>query len=505
MTLAPRVQVFTQLSCNAIYGHDIYDHTGSNTTLTPDYPHFPFHVGLVGRQLEILDLDLPASGEGSVYVATQSRHLNINHIDEEGDDDDDDDDDDPRLPPSKRCLQDSAVQAGAARIQTIMTVTMGTLSALTTGWWGHFGERHGRTRVLAAATFGLFLTDLTFILVLTGWLVDSTRSTSAYVSDCTSDGSRAHIFSRFTGVFYFGFAIGPTIGAFLIRHPFLPIFSSSSGSLHNGAPTVTSVFYIAAMASFVNMLLVLFLFPESLEKKKAKVSQQLQLAVSEESSPSSADRHSFLTDFLSPLALFLPRKIEVPGGTSRKDWSLTILAIALFGYLLSTGIFQIKYLYAQHVYGWGAEQLLHFIYGSRQGPPSVTDSSFVNTTRAVQPIKKGKRSPTVLAKEMRYDLLLIRASFIVDLLSHTLVSLSPADASQTLFVGFTVLSSFGAGIVPAANSLALCVMQSHGDGGIGKLFGAFAVLQAVGQMILGPMLFGLIFSETVAKFPRPSS
>ena len=79
----------------------------------------------------------------------------------DGDEDDDDDgkgEDDPRNLPSHRCMSDPAVQAGAARLQTIMTTTMGTLSALTTGWWGHFGERHGRTRVLAFSTLGLFLT-----------------------------------------------------------------------------------------------------------------------------------------------------------------------------------------------------------------------------------------------------------------------------------------------------------------------------------------------------------
>jgi hypothetical protein len=55
-------------------------------------------------------------------------------------------------------LGNPAVQAGAARLQATMTTTMGFLSALTTGWWGHFGERNGRTKVLAGATFGLFLT-----------------------------------------------------------------------------------------------------------------------------------------------------------------------------------------------------------------------------------------------------------------------------------------------------------------------------------------------------------
>lgn len=73
-------------------------------------------------------------------------------------DDDTDDTEDPRRIPSPRCVSDPEVQASAARLQTIITTTMGLLSALTTGWWGRFSERHGRTKVLALSTLGLFLT-----------------------------------------------------------------------------------------------------------------------------------------------------------------------------------------------------------------------------------------------------------------------------------------------------------------------------------------------------------
>lgn len=147
MTLAPRVQVYTQLSCNAVYGHDVYDHTNhshtaksfatlSNATAYPDVVTFGPLVDEQGTHI----LNLRFSSTAAAAASPE------------------DDEPDPRAVPSKRCLADPKVQAGAARIQTIMTTTMGLLSALTTGWWGHFGEQHGRTRVLAAATLGLFLT-----------------------------------------------------------------------------------------------------------------------------------------------------------------------------------------------------------------------------------------------------------------------------------------------------------------------------------------------------------
>ncbi|OSC98523.1 MFS general substrate transporter [Trametes coccinea BRFM310] len=529
MTLAPRVQVYTQLSCNAIYGHDVYNHTGLDVFHPAAahhvlYPHFNTLTNLFHPSMMF------------VGSTSESEDLAKSATDQE--------EPDPRLPPSKRCLDDPAVLAGAARLQTIMTTTMGALSAITTGWWGTFGQRHGRTRVLAAATLGLFLTDLVFILVSTphsifaahghkllvvspviegllgGWATLQ-AATSAYVSDCTSDGSRAHIFSRFTGVFYFGFAVGPTIGAYLIRHPFIPIFSPAIG-VHNGAPTVTSVFYVAATASFINLLLALFLFPESLEKKRAKATSSiLQPALPASVQPNQrgvlASVRTALLGFLTPLALFLPKTVVAPNGQSRMDWSMTLLAIVLFGHLLSLGLFQLKYLYAENIYKWGAEQLSYYIsfMGFARAVHLLLVLPFLITTFKPKPSsiqtaasmtaqskKSSKKSFSALAKEMRFDLSLIRGSLFIDFLSHSIVALSPAHASQALFVGATSLSSFGAGLVPATNSLALCIMQARDEDDTGKLFGAFSVLQAVGQMILGPALFGLIYFKTVATFPK---
>ncbi|KAI0706765.1 major facilitator superfamily domain-containing protein [Cerioporus squamosus] len=529
MTLAPRVQVYTQLSCNAIYGHDVYDHTRVNeTSLLLNLPHTPSHPSPSVASVP-LELQFPASQQSAFASSNGTKSRT-----------DDEDEDDPRRPPSERCLKDPAVQSRAARLQTIMTTTMGVLSAMTTGWWGHFGETHGRTRVLAVSTFGLFMTDLVFILVSTphsvfaahghklliispiiegmcgGWATLQ-AATSAYISDCTSDGSRAHIFSRFTGMFFLGFAVGPTIGAFLIKHPFIPVFSPAIG-VHNGAPTVTTVFFVGAAASFVNLMLAIFLFPESVHKKRAKMAAQSLLpAVSAPAAEGEPAKQGIISRFISPLALFLPKTVHGPNGTKHTDWSMSLIAMVLFGYLLSTGIFQIKYLYAEHVYGWGAEQLSYYI--STMGfaralyllflLPFII-STFKPKPKPAQPSAQvasaGKPNAAALANEMRFDIALIRGSLLVDLFSHSIVALTSPEAGpasgQALFVGATGLNSFGAGLIPAVNSLALCIMQSRDVTDTGKMFGAFSVLQAVGQMIVGPVLFGIIYSGTVATFPK---
>ena len=116
--------------------------------------------------------------------------------------------------------------------------------------------------------------------------------------------------------------------------------------------------------------------------------------------------------------------------------------------------------------------------------------------------KKPKPTRSQLIAEMKFDLLVTRFSFVLDILSHTLVSFSSTastSAAQIAFASFTVLSSFGSGAYPSIQSLALCIQQAHAEEderakgssaeivsmGTGSLFGALAVIQATGQMILG--------------------
>jgi len=179
-------------------------------------------------------------------------------------------------------------------------------------------------------------------------------------------------------------------------------------------------------------------------------------------------------------------------------------------------------------------------------PPVLSNSSKNGNTNNTmvqqpqQPLQKGKKAkPTraQLGQEIGFDLLLTRLSLIIDILSQTLIILFSAPAlevhnrslmqtitgqisfarRQAMFVVASSLVCMGSGVVPAVHSLALCMLQVRTldaaavDGedanvetreeGTGALFGAFAVLQTVGQTILGPMIFGLIYSGTVAKFP----
>lgn len=222
MTLAARVEVFTQLSCDAVHGNQSYTGADPGSDDNNNNPLLP-----------LLNLNTSRSSASpiSYFFASPPPKDEI-----------------PFPPPPRQCSSDPIVQQGVAKLQVILTTIMGLLSAVTNGFWGGFGEKYGRTRVLALVSLGLFFTDMCFVLtasrspssplstpsflnthptsllilahitegLLGGWTALQS-ATSAYISDCTSPGSKATIFARFTGVFYMGFTIGPLIGARLIR------------------------------------------------------------------------------------------------------------------------------------------------------------------------------------------------------------------------------------------------------------------------------------------------
>lgn len=192
MTLAPRVEVFTQLACQLVLGNDInFNHTDSR------------HHSLQRSE--------PNSQLSTIIRHTDSYITFDSSIQSEDGDND---------RAHERCTLNPRVQSVAARLQTTVVIVMGVVSTLTTGWWGHFGERHGRTKVMAIGALGMLITDFTFAAIsipntlfarhghvllviapffeglLGGWS-SLQGATSAYISDCTSDGSRSHIFSRF--------------------------------------------------------------------------------------------------------------------------------------------------------------------------------------------------------------------------------------------------------------------------------------------------------------------
>jgi MFS family permease len=147
-----------------------------------------------------------------------------------------------------------------------------------------------------------------------------------------------------------------------------------------------------------------------------------------------------------------------------------------------------------------------YVFFRRQADSHTAIISLFKPKRAGNADPSAPPTAIQAAKELRFDLRLARASLALDVVSHTMVVLAPSS-DQAMFVAFSVISSFASGGLPVCQSLALGLVASSPDEGVrasgaGAVFGALAAVQAVGQMILGPLAFGALYAQTVGTWPK---
>ncbi|KZT59128.1 MFS general substrate transporter [Calocera cornea HHB12733] len=489
MTLAPRVEVYTALTCLALNPQAVFP----NASLPID------DSSLSARSLSwSFDVFPP------VYIRAIEEFGDYGAYDDEVEVPVDADP--SQLPePSKACSKSPDVQSSAARLQTAISITMGLLSALTTPYWGTLADSIGRTRVLTFCALGLLTTDLVFLLVcrfrfsvsrwvlvmgptveglMGGWTAMQ-AAINAYASDAINPQDRVKIFSRFFGLIYIGVALGPMI----------------SGSLVKLTDNLISVFYLSASSWLLLAVLCATALPESLSKetmaKKRDEREKKRLT----------DKGNWW-NFAAPLVIFVPRKRP---GRVRRDWNVTLIGTAAFCMLLVYGIYHMKFAYAIFVYAWGSEQLGYYL-------------AYIGAARAVHLllllpaiIRLIRRYyPSTASHSLPVDHRMATISVALDVVAYTLTSISPPSAMWA-FVIFTSMSSFAGGALPSMHALSLGILTAQekeaaeeaGDDGsagevnhAGKLFGAFGLVQATAQILLGPLMFGALYSVSVYTFPK---
>ncbi|KIJ51095.1 hypothetical protein M422DRAFT_44287 [Sphaerobolus stellatus SS14] len=523
MGLAPRTEVFVQLACESLWN------SRHHTSSSQFHPVLAYH-NVTSSYLDKSTLPLLLHESSDIFHFPPVNVLPIENNSKEK---------------PINCETDNEVQSIAARMSSFMATTVGILSALTTGWWGQFGDRHGRTKVLGAGIAGMLFTEFMFLLAskppaflkghayqlllvapivegLLGGICSFNGAFYAYLSDCTSHGSRSRIFSRFTGSLMIGIAVGPEISALI---------------LHNTHST-TAVFYVSVILATINLFLVLFVFPESLNRevrdtniKAAKEARQVALQDSAGKTGIWKSVKYAVKSFFEPLRTLGP--VPRPRGRGR-DWSLTLIAVAGFFYNLTIGMYPIKYLYAKHAFEWDGEHLSYYITAAGTcrmiylmlilptiitffkpadaSPAPIATASEPTNNTTTDPTQKKTSTPKMISAEIKFDLQVARGSLAIDVISNILVVIANMEP---LFIVFSLLSAGGAALIPAIQSIAMCTLHlrqrlkdedaavfTKGGTDFGKLFGAFALLQATGSMIIGPMLFGGVYSITVSTYPK---
>ncbi|KIY43476.1 MFS general substrate transporter [Fistulina hepatica ATCC 64428] len=429
---------------------------------------------------------------------------------------------------SQVCNTDPAVQAAVAKISTAMALAMGILSCITAGWWGSYSDRHGRLKVLGISILGVLLTNTIFILLswfpeyavggywfllvgpfvegILGGVGGASAAMHAYIADTTVSEARTHWFSLFLGVLFVGMAIGPTLGGLLIH------FTGH----------ILSVFWFSIFTSAMYCLLVWLVVPESVSPESMRLAQE---AHAHKAVDTSSMGITFLHKikgvfaFLEPLTLLLPQiPAQRRGGVkpAHWEWSITLVAFSYALVICLAGAVTFQFQYAASTFQWSSEQInywlsavgaaralsllviLPMIIKLLKPAPEILEfvvedsgSDFeIAMSRHVE--RKVIHSPT-------FDLGIAKVSLVIDTCAYILLCMVP---TPMVFVGASVMSATGAGFGAAVQSVALDLYVRNGGTETGKLFGAMSVMYSVGMSIIGPSIFGFVYVQFVAIFPR---
>ena len=124
--------------------------------------------------------------------------------------------------------------------------------------------------------------------------------------------------------------------------------------------------------------------------------------------------------------------------------------------------------------------------------PFFTPATSIETTSSssspTPPAPAPKRSAAL-------DLLIVRVSLLLETVPYWLLFLNPPSH---IFVLLSTLVTLGSCSGPAGNSLALSLLGDVRESG--RLFGAIAVLHALGGTIISPLVFGLLFAWSVGWY-----
>lgn len=323
----------------------------------------------------------------------------------------------------------------------MLSMLMGCLAALTSGYWGSLGDRYGRKPIITLALFGMLSMDLVFLVtvnyhrivtyyfLLLGPLIDgclggyttAMGASNAYLSDSTRAGSRARVFSVMSGLAFLGIALGPTLGSLIVK---------ATGK-------VLAPFYVALGLHSLQLMTVAFVVPESLSKRKQLANrrkhQEAKKAELELEASTAADAKAkgvapylafkarvALTRpfrFLRPLRLLFPRRtedaVEERSMLERKakrtegiDHELFKLSIAYACYVMVMAMMSVKILYTSYKFDWGPQQngyLLSYVGLCRMAVLIVVLPLFVKLGRKPAPLPQDMSpSDPRYEKEARY-------------------------------------------------------------------------------------------------------
>jgi len=205
-------------------------------------------------------------------------------------------------------------------------------------------------------------------------------------------------------------------------------------------------------------------------------------------------------------------RVSQGGVKMETDWNMGWVAVAVVvpGLMFASNSFLFEYTGAQ--FHWRSEQIGYYLTVTGVAmmfhltvllplatklfkPSSLSTPALSAATHPPSPQERDRLARILLS----FDLRVARVSLFLGLLGHIIMTL--ASTPEVFFFGGIVWGLFS-GFPAAMQSAALEVYRRSGGKETGKLFGALSVMQSFGAEIIGPSLFGSIYTATVSSYPQ---
>jgi len=209
------------------------------------------------------------------------------------------------------------------------------------------------------------------------------------------------------------------------------------------------------------------------------------------------------------------------------DWNMFLIGVGVLGPSLVIASYSFLFEYTGAQFRWRSEQIGYFLTATGatrtfhlmvllplatkffkpaslsppspaadEAPSTPTSPLSLSSSSSLDRERERDKQTTTL---LLFDLSIARVSLVLDLLGFVAMALS---RSPSLFLLSAMGECLGAGFPAAIQSAALEIYRRSGGRETGKLFGALSVMQSVGSQIIGPSLFGSIYTTTVSTFPQ---
>lgn len=418
---------------------------------------------------------------------------------------------------AEKCNKDSA-QVLMSNLQLGYTITGAIIMLISSGKIAPLSDLYGRRPFLIIVILCFLVgkslkfffmynyTTLQFYSMITseaisnlgGGLMSLIALCNCYISDVAEPHQRIYALGIGFAAMFVGLSIGPLVGNFIIA---LTTKMSPKADIRK-QEFIPLKFEIAIL--IINLLMTIFVLPESRSEKARKKSRTLSRSLSEvnlrvmEQSPW-YERLTSHFNFLKPLKLLvIPDELVKQSNRhkARRD-RFTILVLAFIECVMSTmamSFGEIFILYGIYNYDWAQNSVGHLL--------AISCSSKAIVLILLSPIINHK----ILQHGLKFKVFKTQLDMVdfsmclIGLVCETIgfygYSVSP---TTSVFFIFTVFCGFGTLISPAINS---SIIKFYPESKIGELFGALALIKNIFALVT-PVLYLSVYKYSVSTLHRP--